>query len=162
MRTIFVHDDGAAHLTFTSSRGYAAVQPDWLLEAAGASSKDKSAQPGERKRISLLSRIDDSTRFVDSDQYALVKLATMFVMRGLLELAENDDEGKKVIVNAACPGLCKTDLGRDFPAIAKVFMAPFHAVLARTAEQGSRTLVGATALGEESKGRLWSNDHFIE
>lgn len=114
------------------------MTPDWLHA-------DKS----------LIQQINDPTAFDDRRQYALVKLASSYVMLGLLETLRPKDV---IIINAACPGLCRTDLGRDWPWYSRLPVVLFQAIFARTAEQGSRTLVSATALGAESNGNLWTND----
>ncbi|KAH8156195.1 hypothetical protein CIB48_g12050 [Xylaria polymorpha] len=69
-----------------------------------------------------------------------------------------DDVG----INACCPGMCRTDQGRDFPLGQRTFMGGFQAIFARSAEQGSKTLVSATDLGLESTGKFWVNDGYFE
>jgi NAD(P)-dependent dehydrogenase (short-subunit alcohol dehydrogenase family) len=128
----------APHLCFVNSIGSNQVVSDWL-------------DPNR----SLIQRINDPSQFNGQKQYALIKLAAFFAMRGVAEYS-----GNQIITNAVCPGLCKTDLGRSFPWFARVMMTPFQAIFARTAEEGSRPLVSATALGEESKGKLWTNDQY--
>ncbi|KAF2105606.1 hypothetical protein BDV96DRAFT_677279 [Lophiotrema nucula] len=63
-----------------------------------------------------------------------------------------------VVVNACCPGPCRTNLGRDFGIVLKSVMGVWQHFMARMAEEGSRTLVGATALGKEANGGFWIND----
>lgn len=67
-----------------------------------------------------------------------------------------------VVVNAVCPGLCRTGLGRDFPLVQCVLMTPFQAIFSRSAQEGSRSLVSATGLGSNSAGKLWFNDKYLE
>lgn len=86
------------HLSFVNSVAHQEVTPDWLHA-------DKS----------LIQQINDPTAFDDRRQYALVKLASSYVMPGLLETLRPKDV---IIINAACPGLCRTDLGRDWPCTA--------------------------------------------
>ncbi|KAI1085513.1 hypothetical protein F5B20DRAFT_518647 [Whalleya microplaca] len=129
------------HLCFVNSIGYVDVQSDWLSE-------------GE----TLVQRINNPSKFVDRTQYSLVKLAALFVMQGIAERCSGD--ANPIIINAACPRLCKTDLGRNFSFMSHVLTAPFHALFARTAEEGSRSLVSATTLGPDSVGKLWSNDEY--
>lgn len=93
--------------------------------------------------------------------YMLVKLLGMAVMLAVAEataVRTGEVKEQQVIVNAVCPDLCKTDLGRNFNMFAKIMMVPFQALFARTAEQGSRSLVSATALGPESHGKFWHHD----
>ncbi|KAH7057377.1 hypothetical protein B0J12DRAFT_412292 [Macrophomina phaseolina] len=124
-----------AHLTFVNSIAHADVQPDWC-------------------RDSLLQSCNDEAAWNVQRSYGMVKLLAMAVMHALARAAPAD----QLIVNACCPYMCKTDLGRNWGLAAKIPMAAFQAVFARTAEQGARTLVSATALGPESHGRFWHHD----
>ncbi|KAI9374535.1 hypothetical protein BJX61DRAFT_285102 [Aspergillus egyptiacus] len=102
--------------------------------------------------------------------YAVIKLLTMYVMQGLVkDYAGGNDaaaaEGSSttsttpdVTINVACPGLCKTDLGRDFPWYVVLPSKLMQMYCARTAEEGSRALVSATLLGTVGHGKFWSND----
>lgn len=54
------------------------------------------------------------------------------------------------IVNAVCPDLCST--------VDKTTGYLFLALFARTAEEGSRSLVCAAVLGLEIHGQLWHHD----
>ncbi|KAI3390648.1 hypothetical protein diail_8991 [Diaporthe ilicicola] len=107
---------------------------------------------------SLVQRCNDQSKWDPTKQYYLAKLALWEVMEGLVERCNNENEGQAIIVNATCPSGCKTNMGRNFPGFVKAILALQHFVCGRTAEQGARTLVGATALGPESQGKLWRND----
>lgn len=86
----------------------------------------------------------------------LIAIAIMQTFARVTTTAQTSQSGTSpsVIVNAVCPGLCKTDLGRSFGLWFKIAVFVFFAALARSAEQGSRSLVSATALGAESHGTL--------
>lgn len=131
------------HLGFVNSIAHADTAPEWVM-----------TEPGQ----SLLEKINTPSYFKDRKQYAVVKLLGIYAMQEIAKATLGPDGNPQVIVNASCPFLCKTDLGRSFPTIAKIPMMGFQAIFARTAEQGSRTLVGATTLGKESQGKLWSHD----
>lgn len=75
-------------------------------------------------------------------------------MQGIAKAAAKGPGGASIVVNACCPSICKTGLWREFGIRKRIH----HALRARTAEEGSRTLVSATALGPESCGKLWSHD----
>ncbi|CAH0054730.1 unnamed protein product [Clonostachys solani] len=106
----------------------------------------------------LVQRCDDESKWDPIQQYLLVKLATWYATKGIAQIfAEHDPD---IIVNATCPGLCKTNMARDVPRVFKIFMAIQNYFLARTAEMGSRTLVSATGLGPESHGKFWTNDKY--
>lgn len=89
----------------------------------------------------------------------LANLALLDVIEGLIERRGQDDAGRKIIINASCPWGCKTNMGRNFPGFVKPILVVQHFFCERSAEQGARSLVEATALGSESQGKLWSNDN---
>ncbi|KAL9580817.1 MAG: hypothetical protein Q9212_004260 [Teloschistes hypoglaucus] len=89
------------------------------------------------------------------DQYNQSKIFMMWITR---ELAERSSA---VIINDTCPGGCSTEALRDFETFPlNLIFAIMKYFLYRTAEQGARTIVGATALGVESHGRFWTNDEY--
>ncbi|OTA55889.1 NAD(P)-binding protein [Hypoxylon sp. EC38] len=137
-------DSFAPHLTFTSSRAFLDLVED-------------DVPPGQ----TLIERMNDASKWVDRRQYDLVKLSAFFSVLGLVERLKSDPDGRKIVINAAEPGLCKTNLPRYYPLAGRIFMSIFYFFFARTAEQGARTLVSATALGPESTGRLWANDILV-
>lgn len=125
------------HLTFVNSHAHNTVREDWL-KSDGSLLKAASTREGW-----------DTTR-----SYSMVKLLGMAVMQAVART----NAPETVIVNAVCPDLCKTDLGRNFGGFSKIAGHMFQALFARTAEEGSRSLVSATALGPESHGRFWHHD----
>ncbi|ROW07079.1 hypothetical protein VPNG_06636 [Cytospora leucostoma] len=134
-------DDFAPHLSFLHSIAGFEVTEDWLPHGQ-----------------SLIQRCNDQSKWDPTKQYYLAKLALWNVLEGLVELCSKDEEGRKIIINASCPSGCKTNMGRNFPGFVKPILALHHFICGRSAEQGARTLVGATALGPESHGKLWRND----
>lgn len=110
----------------------------------------------------LIERLNDKSQFDSTTQYFLVKLAAWYAVRGIVERMQKDHAPGDVIINACCPGMCRTDQGRDFPLGVRIFMGGFQAIFARSAEQGSRSLVSATGLGVESNGKFWANDGYLE
>ncbi|KAK7756049.1 hypothetical protein SLS62_001992 [Diatrype stigma] len=116
---------------------------------------------------SALAFFNDAERWTTQRAYYEAKLLLMFVLQGLVEHlggSQGQLGGKapkrSPIVLACCPGQCKTNLYRAFPAGVRWFMTAFNAVIARTSEQGARTLVTGLLQGEEANGRLWVNDRF--
>lgn len=61
-----------------------------------------------------------------------------------------------VIVNMVAPGLCHSGLGRDAGSFTKVMHSTVKALMARTSEEGSRTILHGFVAGEESHGKLLS------
>ncbi|KAI1779535.1 hypothetical protein F4818DRAFT_453590 [Hypoxylon cercidicola] len=63
--------------------------------------------------------------------------------------ASGQKRGPGVIVNACCPGLCKTNMRRDFSFMNKMAMSVTY------------IKQGAMALGAESYGKFWANDELM-
>ena len=86
------------------------------------------------------------------------KLLQLLAVR---EMAERTADNKPfVVINTINPGLCQTDLTRSAQGATAFVMATIKALLARTAEEGSRTLVHATVAGPESHGVMISECKF--
>lgn len=113
----------------------------------------------------VLEFFNEPARWTTQRAYYEAKLMLMFVLEGLVENQEQGLTGgggseNKVVVLACCPGQCKTNLYRQFGVGVRAFMTLFNAVIARTAEQGARTLVTGLLKGEEAMGKMWVNDGF--
>lgn len=65
--------------------------------------------------------------------------------------------GSKVALNIINPGLAKTELIRHSTGLARTGMMVLHALLARTAEESSKTLVHGASVGMESHGLYFTN-----
>lgn len=77
-----------------------------------------------------------------------------FAVRQLATLCSVERTG--VVVNTVAPGLCSTGLGRDARTFTKIMHESIRAMMARTAEEGSRTILHGLVAGEESHGKLLS------
>lgn len=133
------------HLAFVNSNSNDLVKREWLAKHGG----------------SALKTANDPKAWSSFRTYAISKLMELVVMKGMADMTAMRRDGRtgpEVIVNAVCPGLCKTDIGRDHLWIAQALMAPVQRFLHRTAEEGGRSLVSATVLGSESHGKFWHND----
>ncbi len=100
-------------------------------------------------------------------QYGLSKLLLEYSMRHIATLPSlRPPSGQvKVVVNSACPGMCKTDLGRQYTNKSILFRTLvwiFFAIFARTAENGSRTYVSALTRDSGSQGKLWKEDRYFD
>ena len=90
----------------------------------------------------------------DRIRYALTKLVEECAVRQLAVLCPVERTG--VVVNMVAPGLCSTSLGRDARAFTKIMHEMIRAMMARTAEEGSRTILHGLVAGVESHGKLLS------
>lgn len=61
-----------------------------------------------------------------------------------------------VIINMVGPGVCSTALARDTRMVMRAVQGVIRAIWARTAEQGSRTILHAVITDESSHGRYLS------
>ncbi|KAL8974906.1 MAG: hypothetical protein Q9197_000875 [Variospora fuerteventurae] len=128
------------HMTFVNSVAHVDVKREWF------------------QSMTLLDAANEEKAWDAQKSYGMVKLLGMAAMRGVAQAAAKGPHGDSIIVNACCPSLCKTDLGRDWGAGMKLVMAGMQAVFARSAEQGARTLVSASALDSGASGKFWSHD----
>ncbi|KAL2832971.1 hypothetical protein BDW59DRAFT_94640 [Aspergillus cavernicola] len=87
--------------------------------------------------------------------YPVSKLMDTLSVRELATLLPV--EKGKVVINAVCPGLCKTELIRNAPPALKESISQNHEQWGRTAEDGSRTLLAGAVLGKESHGCFLSS-----
>ena len=113
----------------------------------------------------ILDQVSQPTFFGSQRQYGMTKLFQMYVLDGLVQMTRpyepiKNDPG--VIINAVCPGPCKTTIGRDFPFVLQIPMRLLQTIFFRTAEQGARSYVSGVTLGPESHGKFWNSDTFIE
>ncbi|KAK2850572.1 hypothetical protein FQN49_005529 [Arthroderma sp. PD_2] len=109
---------------------------------------------------SLLEKISAVEFYNVEKSYNVLKLLTMYIMRGLDEYSRNEQGHVDVTINVACPGFCTTDLGRDFPWYVTLPTKLMQMYYGRSAEEGSRSLVSATVLGVRGHGMFWTNDTF--
>ena len=139
-------EGGLAHLTLVSSGTHRGVKEDWV-SAKG----------------SLLEALNDEKNFSGMRQYATSKLYVEYVNKALADLTRDPRGEVQVTVDSCCPGLCQSDLSRDYSGVMERFLVSiFFYICGRTSEQGSRTLVTATEQGVESHGRWWKNDGYPE
>ncbi|KAI0521852.1 hypothetical protein F5B22DRAFT_643437 [Xylaria bambusicola] len=91
--------------------------------------------------------------FVNSQSSHLVKLDRLPTNQTLIERLDDKSQFDSAT---------QTDQGRDFLLGVRIFMGGFQSIFARSAEQGSRSLVSATGLGVENNGKFWANDGYLE
>lgn len=108
---------------------------------------EQSAAHGE-----ILKTLNDKDTANMSDRYNVSKLLEVFFTRELAARSSSKND-KDVVINFLNPGLCHSELGRN----AGWDLWLMKAALARSTEQGSRTLVHACTAGEESHGQYMSN-----
>lgn len=98
-----------------------------------------------RNEPNIFEALDNPTKKDMRDRYQLSKLLEVLVVRHIAPKVQSSG----VILNMLNPGLCHSELGRD----SGMFLAIMKALLARTTEMGSRTLVAAGLAGKDSHGK---------
>ncbi|KAI4125185.1 MAG: hypothetical protein LQ338_004409 [Usnochroma carphineum] len=141
---------GMKHLCFVSSGNYASA----------------SLSPQALASPNLLEYFNERDHFGGPEpQYNISKLFLMYAANELAASvdtgSEKDDEKEEsvVVVNSVNPGATATNLTRNITGVVLRIVAYIYlSLLARTAEEGSRSLVSACAQGKESHGQLWQDD----
>ncbi|KAJ5820490.1 hypothetical protein N7474_006081 [Penicillium riverlandense] len=105
----------------------------------------------EWKEDRILATISDPAHAKMKERYMLSKLLEVLLVQ---ELAGRS-RGTDVIINQVNPGLCHSQLGRD----AGWGLWLLKAVMARSTEVGSRTLVAGAAAGLDSHGTYMTDGH---
>jgi len=109
----------------------------------------------ERVYNDPIAALNDPKRSSIKDRYPVTKLLNIFMTRQLARLFPD------IVFHSLTPGLCSTELGRDSKSIrTKLFFYFLKMVFARTAEQGSRTLVHA-AVSEELSLKVAPNGRYF-
>ncbi|KAI0402116.1 hypothetical protein F4802DRAFT_384583 [Xylaria palmicola] len=92
-----------------------------------------------------------------SAMYVVTKTMAHYAAVELAKLATGEDGRPQVIVNIACPGIVRTQLARNLTEGSRLLaigVVIFHAVLAKTAENGARTLITAGLTREAENGKF--------
>ncbi|KAI4246680.1 MAG: hypothetical protein LQ352_006327, partial [Teloschistes flavicans] len=100
--------------------------------------------------------------------YAANEIAASETTRSSSSSSTEKDEDEKsdapvvVVINSVNPGATATSLTRNITGIIlRIVAYVYLSLLARTAEEGSRSLVSACALGRESQGGFWQDDRLV-
>lgn len=111
----------------------------------------------------LLEHLNDAQNFNGPKQYGVSKLLLEYVLKTVAGRLRNENGTVPVIINTVSPGLCASSLGRQYTRFYhRLVVWIMYSLFARTAEQGSRSLVSATYQGLESHGRCWRSDGYLE
>ncbi|CAI7626123.1 unnamed protein product [Penicillium discolor] len=122
----------------------------------------KSIKFPERNEQSILSILNGEEQWKKSqaagatERYGVTKLMDIFITIEIARLVPRDESGNPlVIINAVTPGFCKSDLltREKAPWILKLIQA----LIARTVEEGSKTLLHAVSQGFETHGKWLEN-----
>lgn len=137
------------HLCIVSSGNY----PFADMSAGKATLKDQSQN--------VLASFNEPQTYPGAEsQYSISKLLGLYAVDKLATRTIDPATGDvAVIVNAVNPGATATNLAQNLDGVfLRLLAIVYLRLLARTSEQGSRSLVSAVALGENSQGSLWQHD----
>ncbi|KAJ5537337.1 retinol dehydrogenase 14 [Penicillium frequentans] len=124
--------------------------------------RTRDRDPSARPHLAVLtSDIHKSIKFPErhggaTERYGVTKLMDLYITMQIADLVPRDGLGEPlVIVNAVTPGFCKSDLltREKAPWILKLVQA----LIARTVENGSKTLLHAVTQGVETHGKWLEN-----
>ncbi|KAI1281570.1 NAD(P)-binding protein [Xylaria sp. FL0933] len=124
------------------------IRPTLVITSSGAHRHTQFPQKSEPNLLDVVSRNREDSPYW-GEQYPLSKLLGVFALRSIAQ----EYPSYPVIINGVSPGLCHSDLSREAEGLQKVVFGLMKTVLARTTEQGSRTLVSAGIAGPESHGQ---------
>ncbi|KAI1368094.1 NAD(P)-binding protein [Xylaria arbuscula] len=124
------------------------IRPTLVITSSGAHRHTQFPQKSEPNLLRVVSNNrEDSPHWME--QYPLSKLLGVFAIRSIAE----EYPSYPVTINAVNPGLCHSDLSREAKGLQKVAFGLMKALVARTTEEGSRTLVSAGIAGPGSHGQ---------
>lgn len=101
-------------------------------------------------------------------QYGRSKLCVAYAVNELAELVglkyPDGNGGSRVVVNHSCPGMCASDLGREFKNTLpmKLLSWAVYSTIAKTSEEGSRSIVKASVLVPGEGEIFFRNDAYQE
>ncbi|CAM1506064.1 Fc.00g057050.m01.CDS01 [Cosmosporella sp. VM-42] len=125
-----------------------------ILEIVTSSGHGDVKAPSLESNGRIIDKVNDRSNFNFLTQYQITKLLAMYVMKQISATTLADE----VVVFAVCPGLCKSDIARDGSFVLRKIDGIWKSLFARTAEQGSRTLVSGATLGADARGGFWTHD----
>jgi NAD(P)-dependent dehydrogenase (short-subunit alcohol dehydrogenase family) len=100
----------------------------------------------------IFNHLKDKSKAKMNDRYALSKLMEIFAIREMAERRPREEY--PVTINMVNPGLCESDLAREG---GNLQLKILKKALARTAEQGSRTLVHGASAGADTHSHYLNN-----
>ncbi|KAF4628887.1 hypothetical protein G7Y89_g9263 [Cudoniella acicularis] len=105
----------------------------------------------EQSAPSIFTALSQPSHF-QSDRYNVSKLLEILVIRELAPALTSSNNKPPIILNTLTPGFCHSELTRHAKFPLSFFVMIGKAILARSTEVGSRTLVAAAAAEEETNG----------
>ena len=130
------------------------TRPSLVITSSGAHRHTTFPQMKEPGILAALNDENHANGKHWTEQYPISKLLGVFAVRSIAK--EHPAETYPVTINLPSPGLCHSSLSREARGLQKVAFTVMKALLARSTEKGSRTLVDAGVQGAKSHG------HYLE
>ncbi|CAI6261040.1 unnamed protein product [Periconia digitata] len=130
------------------------IQPNLVIVSSN-SAIDKAMNPSEEAlRTDIFDALSTQKGFNVMTQYPKTKLLEIYAVRKLASLLSVSVSS--VTINAVNPGLCYSELDRNGSFSVRLLLKIMRALLARSAEEGSRNLVQAAFASTEAHGTYFS------
>ena len=140
----------------SARQSFPASAPHLVMVSSGLHARvARSSLPSPPRNLlpALNTPPEPAATFNGGRQYGISKLFLMYALKSLASLATSPSGKPQVIVTSCCPGLCVSDLGRQYNSWFEGWVKwAFLGVVARSTEDGGRTLVDTSTLGEEAHG----------
>ncbi|KZL63988.1 retinol dehydrogenase 12 [Colletotrichum tofieldiae] len=122
-----------------------------------SSSVHYNAKFRERHEPSIFDALNQNKQSRMNDRYNVSKLLEVMLVRSLSRAMDaGPHAAEPIILNTVHPGLCESELDKDVKGLAGYVLTFAKALVARTTEEGGRTLVHSSAAGTESHGKYMS------
>jgi retinol dehydrogenase-12 len=140
---------GTSHLSIVVVRAHTRV-------------KDNVAWLNAPNILQIFNRVDEFTGL--GERYMSSKLLLVCATREIAKITSPHDGKVDVIVNYTCPGACGSDLAREWKnnLATRILLYGIQKTIAKTAEQGARTLVLGTLLDASNHGMFLMDSEVVE
>ncbi|KAJ2978886.1 hypothetical protein NQ176_g3569 [Zarea fungicola] len=125
--------------------------PNSALHYTAPITELRSRDDGLMRRLSNRDTADMAGR------YSLTKLLVVYAVRELAERSAASAKEAPIIINTPNPSFCKSDLGKEMADSLGFKIS--ERLIARSTEEGSRTLVHGLLAGQETNGQYLTNCH---
>ncbi|CZR53256.1 related to alcohol dehydrogenase homolog Bli-4 [Phialocephala subalpina] len=115
--------------------------------------------PGKFPQQDILTYWNKAENFNKGTMYAINKLLVQYCVREIAKLAVSPDGTPQVIVNPMCPGMVKSDLGREYKTnfLISAGVDAFMNLAMKSTEGGARTLLLAALTTKAENGKHFTN-----
>jgi NAD(P)-dependent dehydrogenase (short-subunit alcohol dehydrogenase family) len=136
------------------SKSYTGKTP--ILQFVNSGLHRKAVVPIEvRQEANILEHYNKRENFKEGSQYKYTKVFLMYAANKLASEVSSAD----VIITSICPGVVRSDLGRDhyFPGV-YIVAALLVFLFMKSPSQGADSVLSGTTQGESVHGRFWKDD----